>query len=204
MRTGRGFERLVNFADAVVAIALTLLVLPLVDIPGELTNDTGLGDIWHEYQGQFLAFLISFLVIWNLWRTHHRILEMFRAYDRGLMTLQMIWLLTIVTLPFTTELLSSALTDRIGVPLYLANLLVSTAALFGMELRGRRHRELLHTDHAEVTAWLSEPTSWLTQAIIVLALVLSLFAPTAALWSLLLLTVDGVVEGWLSRRRRTA
>ena len=35
MRTGRGFERLVNFTDAVIAIAVTLLVLPLVEIPGE-------------------------------------------------------------------------------------------------------------------------------------------------------------------------
>ncbi len=31
MRSERGFHRLVNFSDAVVAIAITLLVLPLVD-----------------------------------------------------------------------------------------------------------------------------------------------------------------------------
>ncbi len=36
MQTERGFDRMVNFCDAVVAIAITLLVLPLVDIPSEL------------------------------------------------------------------------------------------------------------------------------------------------------------------------
>ena len=33
------------FADAVVAIAITLLVLPLVDIPSEVTVDLGSGDL---------------------------------------------------------------------------------------------------------------------------------------------------------------
>ena len=32
IRTGRGLDRLVNFTDAAVAIAITLLVLPLVDL----------------------------------------------------------------------------------------------------------------------------------------------------------------------------
>ena len=38
MATERGFDRLVNFSDAVVAIAATLLVLPLVDLGSEATS----------------------------------------------------------------------------------------------------------------------------------------------------------------------
>ncbi|MEK6437776.1 hypothetical protein [Pseudonocardia sp. T1-2H] len=34
MRTERGLDRFVTFLDAVVAIAITLLVLPLVDVLG--------------------------------------------------------------------------------------------------------------------------------------------------------------------------
>lgn len=34
-RTERGYDRLVNFSDAVVAIAITLLVLPLADLVQE-------------------------------------------------------------------------------------------------------------------------------------------------------------------------
>ncbi len=67
MRSGRGFERLITFADAVVAIALTLLVLPLVEIPAELGADSSLADVFTEHRGQIGGFLLSFVVIWVFW-----------------------------------------------------------------------------------------------------------------------------------------
>ena len=38
-RTERGLDRLVNFSDATVAIAITVLLLPLVDIALEIEQD---------------------------------------------------------------------------------------------------------------------------------------------------------------------
>lgn len=203
MQTGRGFERLVNFTDAVVAIALTLLVLPLVEIPARFTAADGLADVWTAAGPQFVAFLLSFLVIWSLWRAHHRIIEYFGAYDRLVMSLHLLWLLTIVLLPFTTEVLSSPLDERAAVPVYLVNLLVSTAALFAIELRGRRRPTLLN-DSEPVRQWLTDHLSWTTQAIILLALALSFIHPAMGLWTLLLLTVDGAVDRRAHRRRRVA
>jgi uncharacterized membrane protein len=203
MQTGRGFERLVNFTDAVVAIALTLLVLPLVETPAQFTVDDGLAAVWTAVGPQVVAFLISFLVIWSLWRAHHRIMEHFRAYDGLVMTLHLLWLLTIVLLPFTTELLSSPLDERAAVPVYLVNLLVSTAALCALELRGRRRPTLLD-DSEPVRQWLADRLSWTTQAIILLALALSFIHPAIGLWTLLLLTADGAFDRRARRRRRAA
>ena len=44
MPSSRGLDRLVTFADAVVAIAITLLVLPLVDIAGNV-GDVPVGSL---------------------------------------------------------------------------------------------------------------------------------------------------------------
>ena len=203
MHTGRGFERLVNFTDAVVAIALTLLVLPLVEIPDEFAGNLTIGEIWREYDAQFLTFLLSFLVIWTLWKAHHRTMEYFRGYDRAVTSLHMLWLLTIVVLPFTTELVSSPdVALRGSAPVYLVNLAVSTLALLGLELRGRAAPGLLHAERDEVRQWLAGGVGWSTQGIILLALVVSFIQPGAGLWCLLLLIFDGSIDQRLRRRPR--
>jgi len=83
MRTERGFHRLVNFSDAVVAIAITLLVLPLVDSASGIGNTdvhVFLRENWH----QIFAFALSFLVIANFWWAQHQMLERVRSYNAGL------------------------------------------------------------------------------------------------------------------------
>jgi uncharacterized membrane protein len=200
--TGRGFERLVNFSDAVVAIAVTLLVLPLVELPRELTAGQDVGDLWTEHVADFTAFFISFVVIWSLWLGHHGTMEYFRAYDHWLIRWHMLWLLTIVVLPFSTELISITANESGAVPLYIGTLLLSSVSLLGMALHGRRRTELLHAGSAEVAAWLGRSVSFYNTAVMVLAFGLSLVAPAVGLWSLLLLLLDNVVEGLVARMRR--
>ena len=106
MRTDRGFERLITFADAVVAIALTLLVLPLSELATELSHDTSIGEMFSEHGDAFGSFALSFVVIWVLWTAHHRTMEYFDAYDQMLFRLTLVWLFTIVLLPFVTQLLT--------------------------------------------------------------------------------------------------
>jgi len=49
--------------DAVVAIAMTLLVLPLVELAREVDTDS-VGSVLTEHRDVFLGFLVSFLVIY--------------------------------------------------------------------------------------------------------------------------------------------
>lgn len=200
MRTGRGFERLITFADAVVAIALTLLVLPLVEIPAELDEDGRLGDVFAEHGAEIGGFLLSFVVIWVLWAAHHRLMEFFEAYDEALMRLTILWLFTIVTLPFTTQLLTSDAYDNGAAPLYDGVLLVSSLALAGMAWWGRRHPELLR-DADEVRRWRSRPLVPVTPLILLVALFASLAAPAVGSWPLFALVLDDRLEQlWLRIR----
>jgi uncharacterized membrane protein len=202
VRTQRGFERLITFADAVVAIALTLLVLPLVDIATHLEPGKNVWEILDDERNSIGAFVISFVVIWVLWISHHRTMEYFDAYDGVILRLTLVWLFTIVVLPFTTQLLSGEEFDLKGVdPLYDGVLLVSALALAGMAWWGHRHPELLHQDRDEVRKWLAEPVSLVTPAILLVALVLSIFVPAVSTWPLLALVLDDRIEHlWLRLR----
>jgi uncharacterized membrane protein len=75
VRTHEGLDRLITFLDAVVAIAITLLVLPLVDLLAGAAPGTDLAAVLAGNAGQFGAFLLSFAVIARLWWTHHRLGE---------------------------------------------------------------------------------------------------------------------------------
>src|SRR3954453_10503898 len=100
----RSMERVTAFTDGVLAIALTLLVLPLVDISREVT-ETGLAGLLADHLSDFLAFLISFFVILQMWRVHRQIFEAADSCDEGLLTLNGCWLLGVVFLPVPTALL---------------------------------------------------------------------------------------------------
>jgi uncharacterized membrane protein len=96
-------ERLVFFSDAVVAIAITLLALEL-PVPDGDTNRAFLDGL-REYRDEYLAFGISFLVIWSHWAGHHRFFRRVRAGGQ-LVVWNMLWLLMIVVTPFATRVIT--------------------------------------------------------------------------------------------------
>jgi uncharacterized membrane protein len=200
MRTGRGFERLVNFTDAVIAIAVTLLVLPLVEIPGELEPDDTIGDIVAQHGDEFGAFVLSFLVIWTFWAAHHQLMEYFRGYDLLLMRMHMVFLFTIISLPFSTQLLTGEHNDQ-AVPLYIGTLLVSSLMLMAISWRGRSKPELLHADRPEVQRWQARPLSFYRTIVLSVALLVSLFFPAWGTLLLIPLVLDNVVDRLIAKAR---
>jgi uncharacterized membrane protein len=204
VRTERGFDRLVNFSDATVAIAMTLLVLPLVDLGGASGQHNTLWELLSANAYEIFGFVLSFLVIWSLWVNHHRVMEYFAHYDSTVMGLHLVWLLTMVTIPFTTQLLTNTDYYQQGATaLHVAVLLVSSVSLHLLSLHGRRHRELLQ-DRPEVTEWLDGPNTWTAVIVLTVILVVVAVFPALGAWPLLLLFVEGSVENWFVQRRRVA
>lgn len=96
-------ERLTFFSDAVVAIAVTLLAL---DLPVPESGDSR--EILHfasAHLDQYLAFLISFLVIGSHWFRHHQVFGYLKALGGWVARLNMIWLLVIILTPFATRVI---------------------------------------------------------------------------------------------------
>jgi uncharacterized membrane protein len=142
-------ERTIMFTDAAVAIALTLLVLPLVDVAQEATRGS-VGEVLAEHWQDFFSFVLSFLVVSKLWSVHRALWEVLDDYDGLLFALNSYWLLTIVFLPVPTALLSteSGLSPT-GTLLYLGTL-VATSTLMAAQtwviLRRPRLRRPYATD----------------------------------------------------------
>jgi uncharacterized membrane protein len=204
VRTERGFDRLVNFSDATVAIAMTLLVLPLVDLGGASGQHDTLWELLSTNAYEIFGFVLSFLVIWSLWVNHHSVMEYFAHYDSTVMGLHLVWLLTMVTIPFTTQLLTNTSFYQHGATaLYVAVLLVSSVSLHLLGLHGRRRPELLH-DRPEVTEWLDGPYTWTAVIVLTVILVVVAVFPALGAWPLLLLFVEGIVEDRFVQRRRVA
>lgn len=97
-------ERLTFFADAVIAIAITLLALDL-PVPHGTTN----GQVWHDalaHRDAYLAFAISFLVISAHWRGHHGVFRYVTYLDGRLTGLTLLWLFCQVVTPFATRVIT--------------------------------------------------------------------------------------------------
>jgi uncharacterized membrane protein len=77
MEKQRGVERVIFLTDAVVAIAITLLILPLVEI---VTTDANkpipvpVSQFLFDNLSQLFAFTLSFVIIARFWVANHPIL----------------------------------------------------------------------------------------------------------------------------------
>lgn len=193
-RSKRGLERLVNFSDAVVAIAITLLVLPLTDVVGEAQHESAF-TIMTEHRSQFAGFLLTFAVTATHWTRHHSLFELVNAYDHGLLRLNMFWLLLVVLLPFASGLVGEyGFGDGNGV-IYSGTMAVLSLLLGAMGTYLGRHRDLLRPD--VLSADLNVTRAWIYAAFFAAIAVVSVFAPGPASWLLLLL----FPLSWLARPR---
>lgn len=114
------FERVLFFSDAIVAIAITLLALNLkLGIPEDhhLTFQDLLTP-WKTY----LAFFLSFINIASFWRTHHQMYTYIHKMNARTMSYNIFWLFFIVTLPFSTSILSTHFGDSAAIFLYGLNI----------------------------------------------------------------------------------
>jgi len=200
---GRSADRLVTFVDAVVAIAITLLALPLTEVPHEV-GAAGLG-AWFEHAApELLGFVISFFVIARLWWGHHRIFEHVVRWDGVLVVLSILWLFSVVLLAPATALTSDseprAHPDVVAA--YIGVMAVSGALLTASAWWVARHPGL--TDGRDVEARHRLVGSVSTLVGFVLALVIGTAVPAVNYFALFVLVLTGRLGALLDRRRRRA
>jgi uncharacterized membrane protein len=125
-------ERLIFFSDAVFAIAITLLILDIrlpagPETPGNEALLAQLIQIWPQY----LAYIISFLVIGLFWLGHERKFRYIQRSDNRLRLLNLLVLMTVAFVPFPTAVISEY-GNRTSTIFYASAILVSSLLFAGM------------------------------------------------------------------------
>jgi uncharacterized membrane protein len=191
----RDFDRLLTFVDAIVAIAITLLVLPLAELTSTL-GDQSVAHLVRTHQGQLWSFLVSFVVIARLWFVQHHSLRHVRFAPPRLDILLIAWTATIVFLPFPTALLADAGAQRLTKILYIGTLTLNVGLVALMDVLIRRHPTATGGEAPP-----DLPSAVVNVVLLTLALGLALVLPGASYWTLGLLTLDQpILRLW--RRRR--
>ena len=115
-----GLDRLLFFSDAVMAIAITLMVLDLrVPEAAGAKLGSALLALWPNY----LGYLLSFLIIGNYWLSHHRLFRPIRRYDDRLRWMNLLFLFFAALLPFATRLIGLYPGSRTAVLVYSLDVL---------------------------------------------------------------------------------
>ena len=98
-------NRIQTVVDGIFAIAMTLLVLGLAvpDIKAPVTA-MALNSSLHSLIPSLIAMVISFIMTALFWNIHHRIYSQIKYVSGVLVWVNIIWLLFIVLIPFSTSL----------------------------------------------------------------------------------------------------
>ena len=141
--------RLEAFSDGVIAIAITLLVLEIKVPPADDGGASLASQLAHQWPS-YAAYVVSFLTIGVIWINHHATIRRIHAVDHRLLVLNLLLLLMIGILPWTTALVAEYLREPHGgglaAVIYAGCFLVLTGVFYLLQ----RHilfgpRRLLHT-----------------------------------------------------------
>jgi TMEM175 potassium channel family protein len=140
--------RLEAFADAVFAIAITLLIIEIRLPPHEeLVRNGGLGPALLHLWPSYLGYLISFVVIGIMWANHYNLMKLIDRVDHGFIILNLLLLLCVAFLPFPTAVMAEHLTDpherAVAVAFYCGSFTVTAVFYFLMWWHAARNRRLI-------------------------------------------------------------
>jgi len=123
-----GTGRIGTLVDGVFAIAMTLLVLELIPSGSTEGSLASLIGAWPK----FYAYAMGFLVLGIFWALHRSIFGHIRRSDEILVWLNILFLLFVALIPFSTAILGQRPPSRGAVVLYGSNMIAVSLPLGGM------------------------------------------------------------------------
>lgn len=205
MSTDRGEEladadRLKAFTDGVVAIAMTLLILPLMDSVGGASRDKLSSAEWIAANiTQLFSFALSFVLIAVFWFEHHRLFARVRFASGQLVILSVVWMATIVWLPVATAIVGQLPDDPVQKALYIGSLFLTNAVMTLLGWYLLRHPALHDIPAQRLHRGILADA--VASALFLVALAIAILIPVVDYWALTLLLLTGPIQGLVVKRR---
>lgn len=198
----RDLERVLTFVDAIAAVAITLLVLPLVDLAHDLpVEHSSVSTLIGAHTGELWAFVLSFVVIAQAWLTQHKLMRPVIDANRAALRWLLLWSFVIVFLPFPTALLPAAGDQALTKVLYIGALIANTVCLGMLAATIGRDLSLLETND---TGPPPVAPAIVAGVLLTVALGVSLLVPAVGYYPLLLLFAGpAAVRTWYRTRDLT-
>jgi len=190
-------DRLLALSDGVIAIAITLLVLEITvpelppGAPSPVVQERVL-EQWDEYFG----YVLSFLVIGLYWTLHRRVFVHIERHDRGVLWLNLLFLLFVAFVPYGTSVFSTY-PDRFGVSFIAAVLALTGVSLALLWIYASR-RQLLAEGLTSRVVGIQAARFLASPLVFTASIVVATFDPTWAMFTwLLLVPINGALNSRL-------
>jgi uncharacterized membrane protein len=187
-------------SDGVIAVAITLLVLD-IRLPEGFSSfdDTQLWAALVALWPRILAYLLSFYVIANFWLSHRSKFNHILKTDGRLIWINMLFLLTVGLVPFTTNLIAGS-GGTLSTIIYAASMVVSGLSLAGIWLYAAANKMIdpgvtpeERREHLQTTL--------VSALVFALSIPLSITHPDGAKYFWIALWPAGIALRWWARYR---
>lgn len=126
--------RLEGLTDGIFATVMTVLVLSL-SVPVVTSSGSGSqlsSEVFTNIEPDFLGYVLSFLLLAVLWISHHNIFHYITRVNRPLLWLNMMFLLTIGFIPFSTSLIGRYPLVQVTVVIYGVNIVATGVSMLAI------------------------------------------------------------------------
>lgn len=178
-------ERLIFFTDAVLAIAITLLIIDIKAPEIEkLHIELGRAPNMNQKIDQlvllipkFLGFFVSFFIVGFYWVSHHKVFGYLKNFDYQLVWLNLLFLFTIALMPFSTSYFNENFGEKIPFAFYCFNVMASGLSVFLLANRLITHQHLSEGLSEKHTQQLVKARLLMVPAGFFISFLLSFFLP---------------------------
>jgi uncharacterized membrane protein len=138
-----GLKRVTSFSDAIMAIAITLLIIEMIipTVSPDLLSTELIGLI-----PKFFSHIISFFIIGSYWIVHHRLFIYLSKYDQTLLWLNLLFLFFVSFLPFPSALLGEYTLVPLIIIIYSINITLLSLSLLILWIYPSQNFRLIKKD----------------------------------------------------------